>query len=247
MVDALVPSSSGGVVGQSLADYAQPLQIADQCRRQLQQGGFELDTPDRAKLVHRAMLPHVPAVSASHSALAEMTSSSPRFAITHGMASKMLALLFGALSKSKADAENKARLTACVDMFNPVSDIIGEATRLWTPLPKHPAVLAIAVKQLIDARVFTPMPHELRAAVMLASARLRTLRSHAGQWLDLADKADEIVFENDRAAWDAAYARLGSEVALAMLDDEDETPRGRALNELWQRKHEAERAAPSSG
>jgi hypothetical protein len=140
-------------------------------------------------------------------------------------------------------------LASCADLFNPVSDAVGIATGLWKPAPKHPLALAIAIKQLIATSVFSPSPSELREAMKLAQGKVDVLASYAGQWLQLLERADAIVFEFDRPTWDAAYANVDSKVPLALhgqlieTDDGPEfplSPRWRALNELWEAKHAAE-------
>ena len=116
-------------------------------------------------------------------------------------------------------------------------------------------MLAIAIKQLIAISVFTPSPSELREAMKSAAGTIGSLEGYASGWLTLLEQADAIVFEYDRAAWDAAYANFDSKVPLALegrlfetADDEEfpPSPRWRALNELWERKHEAEEAETSA-
>jgi hypothetical protein len=77
------------------------------------------------------------------------------------------------------------------------------------------------------------------------------------EFIEAVDKVDAIVFAFDRPAWNASYARVSSQVPLAMqgrLEDqefgEDEhgnpiapSPRWLALNDLWEAKLEAEEAA----
>jgi hypothetical protein len=243
--DVAVPSSSA-LVSQSLGDYAESMRVANQCRQQLKEADFGLGTIDHAKRTHRAMLPHVAAVDAAYSDLIEMTCSDPYDPITCEMAVAMLQVLFGALSKRKADAENAIKLAACADMFSPLNDVIGTATRSWKPLPKHPAVLAIAIKDLINTQIYSPEPVELRAAMTRARHRLVSLKLDAKRWLEIAEKADEIVFEQDRTAWDAAYALLDSRVPTAMLAMRDWRPsppcRCDALEKISNAKIDAEEA-----
>ena len=197
------------------------------------------------------MLPSVAVVQAAYDELIEMTTTTRelRDPITQEMAVTMLSVLFGAFSKRKADAENAIKLAACSSMFSPTTDIIGEATKLWKPLPKHPAVLWIAIKELIATQTFLPAPKELREAMMRARDRLLLLKLDAKRWLEFAEKADRIVFEQDRAAWAAAYAHLGSRVPSAMLarsnygSEKDDAERCVALEKLWDPKYEAEEAA----
>jgi hypothetical protein len=146
-------------------------------------------------------------------------------------------------------------LASCADLFDPVNEIIGGTTGLWNRVSRHPAVLALAIKTLVRTSVFTPSPAELLAALKEAESKLGKLVHYTDQWLDTMRRADAIVFAFDRAAWDAAYAKVRSSVALAMLPsneepDEDEdgnaiaaSPRWQALHELWERKLAAEEAA----
>jgi hypothetical protein len=244
-----VKAAGSTLINDTLAHHAEPLRIADECRRQLQQGvdtylggergELEAKFLDRAKVIHSRLLRDVAMVDAAHSQLLSVLIPPFRFPLTHVQATAMLGVLFGTLSKKRADDENSAMLLAsCADLFNPVSDAVGIATGLWKPAPKHPLALAIAIKQLIATSVFSPSPSELREAMKLAQGKVDVLASYAGQWLQLLERADAIVFEFDRPTWDAAYANVDSKVPLALHGQL--SPRWRALNELWEAKHAAE-------
>lgn len=239
------------LINDTLADFVEPLRIADECRRQLQQsvqcGGFEQylggenSKPeakflDRAKVIHDRLLRNVVVVRDAQRALLQVVVPSwRRDPITHAQATAMLGVLFGTLNKKRADDENSATLLAsCADMFNPVNDAIGTATGLWKPIAKHPLVLSIAIKQLIATSVFTPSPAELREALKQASERIRLREAYARQWLELVDRADALVFAFDRAGWDAAYSKLDSKAALYMTEgaELEDSPRLAALEHL---------------
>ena len=126
-----------GLINDTLTHYAEPLRIADECRRQLQQGvdygfhqylGGELEAKflERAKIIHRRLLRDVAVVEGAHGQLLKVLIPPWRFPLTHAQASAMLGVLFGTLSKKRADDENSATLLAsCADLFNPTNDIIG--------------------------------------------------------------------------------------------------------------------------
>jgi hypothetical protein len=151
----------------------------------------------------------------------------------------MLSALFAPLGKK---GDNAARLEACVDMFAPGIDEIGEATGLWLPIPKSPVILALAVKRLIHNAIFTPMPAELRREMREANRNIVSLANITERWLNLLRNADRIFFEHDRAQWTLAYQNIiGSDVVRAIQDpaeagdeDEDEpaTARWAALEKL---------------
>ena len=174
--------------------------------------------------------------------------------ITPSVAVEMLAVLFGALTKTKTGGDNAAALLeACADMFNPITHHIGSATGLWEPVSRHPVVLALAIKKLLARSVFAPSPSELREAMIEAHRRIGVLQQYAQRWLDLLDHADQITFQFDRAAWDATYAAASStDIARVMMgkaryddfeydgdDDEAEPPRFTALKIICERKSDA--------
>src|SRR5262249_48794094 len=159
--------------------------------------------------------------------------------------------LFGVLAKKKADAadENATMLlAACADMFDPMNDMLGRTTGLWKPVCKHPVVLALAIKKLIATQVFTPSPSELRAAMGEARQRLDAAKRRLDNFLAWMKQADKIVFAFDRAAWEAAHARVDSRVPSAMVAhsnygiEKDDAERCEALEKLWDAKYEAEQA-----
>jgi hypothetical protein len=133
--------------------------------------------------------------------------------------------LFATLSKRKVDDDNAAMLLAsCADLFNPMNDTIGSPSRLWKPVSKHPVVLALAVKRLIATSKFMPAPSELRDTMELVVEKLSSLGACTQMFIEAVEKADAIVFAFDRPAWNASYARVSSQVPLAMqgrLQDEE--------------------------
>jgi hypothetical protein len=241
------------LINDTLSDFAERLRIADECRRQLQQGDTYLGGEhepeakflDRAKIIHGHLLRNIAEVDATNAALLDVLIPPWRSPLTHAQATAMLGVLFGTLSKKRADDENSAMLlAACADLFNPINDTIGAETGLWEPVSKHPLVLAIAIKKLIATSVFTPSPSELREAMKLATRKLDSLASYTCEWLDLLQKADAILFEFDRDSWNVAYANVGSKIALAISDRAIENDdRMTVLNKLWEAKQEHEEVA----
>jgi hypothetical protein len=138
-------------------------------------------------------------------------------------------------------------LAACCDMFSPMNDIIGEGMGLWKPICKHPIVLALAIKKLIATSVFTPSPSELREAMAKVKSRIDVHAAWLGDFLSWVGKADRLLFEFDRPAWEAAYAGVHSNVAAAMAGWLNQGPgadesRVQALKAIWKEKRKAEQA-----
>jgi hypothetical protein len=249
---------SGEVAVRSTFDeIAGPLDVAVYCERFLAEQTFvkylgSAQEPisdrylDRAREIHPRLLPHVAVADAAYTALCNITMpyrDSER--INHVLAANMLSFLFAALRKTRGDDENaSARLAACVGMFDPISDSVGENIGLWKSLPKHPAILALAVKKLIMLQKFDPMPCELREAMCEVYGRIKRRAGDLAEFLSLLNRADRILFAFDRAAWAEHYANVDAAAMLAMtartgltLDDDD---RSFALDQMWQAKHEAE-------
>ena len=255
-------ANAGGLaqLEEIMADIAEPLVIADRCRKLMLDGDFpyvgraphvdQVRLLATAKRAHGEFLSSFAAVKHAHQVLKDIVVGAPRFPLTHVTASKMLTVLFGAFSRKRADDANSAiKLAACADMFTPVSNIVGVATGLWKPVSTHPVVLALAIKRLFARKVFEPSECELREAMQEAWGRLLTLADRSEEWIKAVARADEIIFELDRPAWQMDYANVGSSVPLMMQDElgEDDaptqTPRWRALNELWEARYAIEEAA----
>jgi hypothetical protein len=206
---------------------------------------------DRAKPLHASWLPGIVRAVHVEKLLFTIMCGMPRVPLTQASATAMLHYLFGAMGKRRGD-EAAAKLLACTDIFSPASNALGKALGLWKPAPTHPAILAIAIKQLMAAKVYEPAEAELREALDKVEQRLALRRWYVGQWIDKLCRADEIVFTFDRPAWDAAYANASSDVPLQMQgqlfyeepgEDDPPSPHWLALNALWEAKLEAEQAA----
>jgi hypothetical protein len=171
---------------------------------------------ERALPLHRSWLPSYARAHLVSTSLSGITSSCP-CPLTQADASSMLHYLFGAMGKRRND-EAAAKLLACADIFSPTSNALGAALGLWKEVSRHPVILAITIKQLMAEKTFEPSEAELREALAKVKQRLSVHEHYVDQWLEKADRADQIVFAFDRAAWDAAYARADRETILAMRE-----------------------------
>lgn len=259
------------LINATVADIAQPLTIADQCRSpgidtyladDVADGDFTVSCIDRASLLKQAkrvrthLLRDLADVKAAHNSLFRVTFASEK--VSYEIAVGMLSALYGALSKKKSDDENSgALMEASADLFNPVTDVVGRASGLWKPVSKHPAILALAIKRLLATQVFTPSPSELIEAMKHVEDRLGCLEHYANQWLESLYRADDIVFTFDRPAWEAAYANVSSKIVRMMQErlcgeepgeDDDGNPiapsqRWQALDDLIKAKEAPQRVA----
>jgi len=272
------PRGALALINATLADVADMMETARRCRSLWTSApdynsylgddartylGFtpEARYLDRAKSA-LGYLWNLPAVDMAYGKLFDILNPSSDDEVTHALATKMLSVLFGALAKKKADAadENTAMLmAACADIFHPMNDVVGETTGLWKPVCKHPIVLALAIKKLIATSVFTPSPSELREAMAEVKDHLSSRADWLCTFFDWMGKADKIVFEFDRPAWEAVCARHDSTVVLSLRDlqndgpseDTDEngnpefppSPRWLMLDDLYKAKLAAEAAA----
>jgi hypothetical protein len=254
------PSAKAGLaaINSPLEEIVGPLDVAVRCERFMAEqreylGGAEPLSDrylDRARQVHASLLPNVAVVDEAYTALCKIIAPRHGELISYGLAVKMLSMLFGALSKRKSDdADENARavLAACAEMFDPISDSIGASTGFWKPLPKNPAVLALAVKKLLVAQIFTPSPCELRGAMREVHERINRRAGSLVEFLSLLNRADQTLFAFDRAAWAEHYVHVNAAAVLVMAttaeyaDDDDD--RARALDQLFEAKHEADEAS----
>jgi hypothetical protein len=197
---------------------------------------------DPAKAFLRAWLPDIERAREASRVLFDIACM-PMRSVSPADATAMLQFLFGAMGKRRNE-EAAAKLAACADIFSPASNALGSALRLWKPVPRHPVVLAIAVKQLMASKTFEPAEAELREALGKVHQRLQNLQSWTDRWLEKLDYADNTVFTFDRPAWEAAYADLDNKIAVAMRDcvgdEDDDTARWQALEDLIQGKRALE-------
>jgi hypothetical protein len=258
------PTASAGLtlINEVLdVDTVQAMVDADRFARQVQEAELcYLELKD-AKTLHRTWIPNVMRAVGADVVLSELTSSNPRTELTQAEASSMLQYLFGAMGKRRND-EAAAKLLACVDIFSPASNALGPALGLWKAAPKHPAILAIAIKQLMAEKTFEPAEAELREALDKLKQQLSVRKGWLWRWQEKLDEIDARVFKDDRPAWDAVYANVSSSVLAEMAEratmagegpseDRDEngkpeepgSPRWSALKALYDAKSDAEEAA----
>ena len=115
-----------------------------------------------------------------------------------------------------------ARLTACTEMIA-ADDALGYASGL-KPMPRHAAILPLAIRRIIATAVFLPAPCEVRAAIFAVRDRICRLQATELQpVLAKARAAERLVFKQDRDAWLAPYTSgtAPSAVADYLVDDGD--------------------------
>jgi hypothetical protein len=227
---------------------------------------------ETARKIHNGFLAALPELKAAESRLFEIEVG--RQQIDRVTALAMLNVLFAAIGKRKNDEESMILLAAAADMFNPVNDVLASAGLLdpvidgsdefksVKPINRHPAILAIAIKKLIATAKFTSCA-ELREAMADVQHVVGVKQWHLGFMTEAIDRADAMLFEKDRAAWDEIYANVDSKVVLAMREwselagegpseDEDEngnpeyspSPRWQALDDLVKAKAAIPKSEP---
>jgi hypothetical protein len=148
------PSASAGLtlINEALdPDTVQAMVDADRFTRQVQEAARNYLELDQAKVLHRIWLPNIVCAEASQNRLSDLVYK-PRTELTQAEASTMLQYLFGAMGKRRND-EAAAKLLACADIFSPASNALASALGMWKPAPKDPAILAIAIKQLMAEKL----------------------------------------------------------------------------------------------
>jgi hypothetical protein len=149
---------------------------------------------DRARELRERCLPYAAKARQASKALTPIVSSSEAIEPEHAV--KMFSLLYGTLNKKRTDDDAIAmKLASCVEMFSPVSNQIGELTGLWKPVPQHPVIIALAIKQLIGEEVFAPEPSEVAKACRHAHQRLSVHLHWTDEWLAKLNLADGILLE----------------------------------------------------
>jgi hypothetical protein len=137
--------------------------------------------------------------------------------ITTTQAAVMVQALFSAIGGNKKSREDQGRLSACVAMFDPTVSIIGEATKLWDEVPRHPVIVALGIMHLLyEKQVFSPAPKELADAIRKAGRRLKGQLRDIRQVCEQLARAEEIVFDHAREEWAAILTTRKSLDAVEM-------------------------------
>jgi hypothetical protein len=245
------------LINHTLADISTIMAVSDRCATQMTQApnscsylgaADEMDARflHRAKIVVQGYLCQYVSASSAYRQFLGIVMPSRAAEIPQPAAVKMLSVLYGALSKKKADDENAAMLMmACADMFGSMNDIIGASTHMWQPINRHPIVLALTIKRMLAREKWAPAPSELREEMILVRSRIGASAGRIEQWLSWIEKADVMVFTFDRAAWDGVYASLDTGTVVAMRDscaisEDEDSPRLQALDDLAKAKLAAE-------
>jgi hypothetical protein len=221
------------VINRVFAGYVEALTIAERCRIELRTWSLIWQTTDDVKNEHVGMLAEFDKIYNARRALDDPLRKNPNWVTSEKEAAAMLSFLFGAFGKRRFDEGTITRLRACIDVFDPLNNMIGAATRLWKPVPTHPLILALAVNQLRAEKIFDPKEAELRAALHSVHARLKSMALALDSWLSEASSRDRMVYTHDREAWRRDYSDVRGTVPLAMAVQSFDVSRQEALDEIW--------------
>jgi hypothetical protein len=206
---------------------------------------------DVARKIHRGFLAALAEMDRARETLRQVTRGDPP--VEHMTALAMLRVLFVAIGKRKSDEESALLLAAAADMFHPVNDVLGFFTG-EDAINRHPLVLAIAVKRLIATEKWTSCA-ELREAMAKEAKFISRDVWHLEYMAAAIGRADDMLFEKDRATWDETHVRVDAAIERLMLseledlespyvDDDDVSqpgsPRWQALDEMLKAKQQPE-------
>ncbi len=208
------------VIGKTIAPHEATFAVARQCAEWKASLPLVTDLAS-ARIVRAVLLPNLQSIDAAWRDLADMTTSDrPDEAVTEPQALRMLAGLYGALAKRQTDArDGAALLQVTAEMFSETDTALARVINV-EPLPRHPVVLALAVKKLIATKVFAPAPSELRKALLEVRNRIVRLRCDVSPVLEMARAAERLVFQQDREGWRLPYVSgdVPSIVAVELVD-----------------------------
>jgi hypothetical protein len=159
-----------------------------------------------AKTVHQMVLRSAPAIVEAMERFEELINPDEKDLIEPKLAAQMVRSLFVAVVGKKRTDEDMEKLQACLLLFDPTVNAIGPATGLWEELPRHPAVVALAVLDRIQKQVYNPAAAELRQDCRRARNRLHRLYQHMETMLLKIRCAEEILFDFARDEWASIYA-----------------------------------------
>jgi hypothetical protein len=159
---------------------------------------------ERAQRVQRTLLLNLPRVAEAAEVFRPIIyEKSP---LERELALAMVDFLLEVLGKGKAN-DAGALLVACANMFNPAMDDINKQLHSRKAMPRHPVILALAVQEWLQTNKWAPSPQELRSTVREIFRRMHNLHYHVEEWLNLLDRADLIVFVQDRSDWESIHAK----------------------------------------
>ena len=226
MKEIILPPRGGDsgaltIVTDVLAPYQSVFAVAGRCAYLRTALPAKIADVATAKIIRTKLLPCFEEIYFASRALADMVSDNPRQRIAAADAVEMLGFLFGVLRRNDKGADTASLLTACTEMFDEdaaLAQVIGVK-----PLPLHPAVLALAIRRIIDTAIFPPAPSEVRAAMFEVRNKILVLQTNVRPVLAKARAAERLVFKQDRQGWLAPYASgaVPGAVAGYLVDDSD--------------------------
>ena len=254
------PSSSRGLdlMNQAIEPFAPALAISKRysVRWEASIGAIGLVYTGHGREIPRDFLPAFVEMDRACDTLRGIKSGHPE--VDRVSALSMLNVLFAAIGKRKSDEDSALLLAAAADMFNPANDVLGCITKVER-INRHPLILASAIKKLIATAKFTSCA-ELHEAMQSVEHFIGIQVWHLEFMTERIYLADAILFEQDRTAWDKAYANVDCEVVLAMRESSEMmgegpfpedgefpatpgSPRWQALDDLVKAKSQPRRVA----
>jgi hypothetical protein len=91
-------------------------------------------------------------------------------------------------------------------LFDPTINSIADSTGLWKPVPRHPAVVALAIRKLMAEKVFEPTQSELADACREAGGRMLDRYLKVCRICSQIRSAYEyLLAQEDRSVWGKLY------------------------------------------
>ncbi len=135
--------------------------------------------------------------------------------ITPEFALSVLPVLGGVTNK-KRDENTGTWLAGIIGMFDAAVDSVGAALGLWKSVPRHWAVLSLAIALLSRTQKFFPSQAELYDAMQIAYRRLGHKYGTLISWLAHSDDDDMYLFRHDRELWQAPYLASPEKIKTAL-------------------------------
>jgi hypothetical protein len=136
--------------------------------------------------------------------------------ITRELALAVLPVLEATSKNTKSDTNKAVWLASTLSMFIREIDRVGAALGLWKPVPRHPALLALAIGYLQRRQKWFPEQAEMYDALLLAKTKLGYKYSSLVRWLNDFDEADINLFHLDREKWQALYLAAPENIQTAL-------------------------------